>query len=762
MARTSNPQIRPGRPRRKMGIVRSILLRLVLWLIAMTVLGGAAGVFWIDYQIRDRFDNQLWEIPVHIYSRPFELYPGLSVSVEHLEKRLLGLGYRRVDSPKQAGEYAVGSSTMAVITRPFVFWDGPQESTPIQISLKGDRIDAIKHRKTDKPLAVVRLRPHLIGNLSDRQHEDRYLMRLDEFPPLLLSGLLAVEDKNFTNHYGVDLKAILRAFVANVLAGKIVQGGSTLTQQLIKNVYGRDDRTYSRKLLEIAMAVVLEYRLSKDEILEAYCNEVFLGQDGKRAVHGFGLGSRYLFGRPVSELNAAEIAQLVGMIKAPSSYHPVRNPQRAAERRKVVLSVMHREGLISDRDFDYYSKTPLDAESFKKSHSRQYASFVDIVVRQLKEKNSQLKLGESDYSVFTTMDIEVQRAAEKALTTQLALFEKQNGLPPGALDGAIVVVRPDDGQILAAAGGRNAFVGGFNRTVDARRPIGSLIKPVIYLTALSDPARWTLSSRITDEPVTYKTTDGKRWSPKNFDDEFVGDITMLNALAQSRNIPAVRVGMKIGVQKVAQNLSKLGVDYKVAVYPSMLLGAVELSPMDVAQVYQSLANYGYKIQLQAISTISENAREIINPANIGASSVVQASAALLSLYGMQEAVRSGTAKRLRQDFEAKLNLAGKTGTTDDFRDSWFVGISGNLLGVVWVGADDNRSTGLTGSSGALRVWSAMMKRLYQQPLTLSADGDFENVKIDLESGLRAISRCKQVRNMPFVRGSAPKEKARCQ
>ena len=724
--------------------------------------GVVVGFFWIDNIVRDRFDRQLWEIPVHIYSRSFELYPGLTITRDRLESRLRGLGYRHASAVEGAGEFRLNSESIDLVTREFTFWDGPQKSRSVRVKLNGSTIGSITDRRSSQSIPVLRLKPHLIGSLSQIQHEDRYLVRLSDTPKLLLATLIAVEDRRFMKHHGVDLRAILRASWANLTAGRIVEGGSTLTQQLIKNVYGRDERTYRRKLLEVAMALVVEYRLHKHEILEAYSNEVFLGQDGKRAIHGFGLGSQYLFGRPVSELNVAEVAQLVGMIKAPSSYDPIRNPERAKQRRTVVLNIMRSDGLISNQEYQKFVNFSLDVIPEHKRKKRDFASFVDVVLDRLSEKVNSSDLTRGDFSVFTTMDIEVQRAAERALSTELSAIEKSHGIPDGTLQGGIVVVRPDDGELLAVAGGRNSYVGAFNRAIDIRRPIGSLVKPFIYMTAFMQGKKWTLSTLVSDKPVTFKLKDGQKWSPKNFDEEFQGEITVLDALAKSRNVPAVRVGMKVGVESVADNLNRLGANLKGPIYPSMLLGAVELSPLQVAQIYQTLANYGYKIGLKAISTMSVNSRELTSTSSLQATPAVPADPTYLTMFAMQEAVVRGTGRRLLNSFSADLKIAGKTGTTNDFRDSWFVGISGNLLAVVWVGRDDNKSTGLTGSSGALHVWASMMKQLNLQALNLSSVREIDYVDIDLNSGLIAATGCTNVRSIPFLRGTAPRKRANCE
>ncbi len=731
-------------------------------MISLAVIGVIAGFLWIDYQIQERFDRQLWDIPVHIYSRSTEIYPGLPISADQLQRRLRGLGYRKVSRPELPGEFSRNRDVIDLVSREFQFWDGPRRSVSARIQINRGKVAQIADRKTGSGISLIRLKPVLIGSLSQLQHEDRFLQKLEDIPKLLLATLVAVEDRNFTQHHGVDFLAILRAAWANLTAGKIVQGGSTLTQQLIKNIYGRDERTYQRKLLEIAMALVVEFRLEKHQILEAYCNEVFLGQDGKRAIHGFGLGSQFLFGRPLSELNAAEIAQLVGMIKGPSAYNPLRNPKRAQKRRDLVLNIMSRDELISQDTLRKYVNAPLDLATSRKRIRREFTSFSDVLLRQLSDKISAEGLTEGDFSVFSTMDIEVQRAAEKSLAAELTAIERRRGIPAGTLEGAIVVIRPDDGEVLAVVGGRKVYAGMFNRALDAYRPIGSLIKPVVYLSAFMEDNKWTLGSLVSDKQFSYKTEDGNLWSPQNYDKEFLGDITILEALAQSRNVPAARVGTEIGVDSVAGNLRRLGIEVKGPIFPSMLLGTVELSPMQVVQMYQVLANHGYLTGLRVISAIADNSGEKSIQTKLRAQSVVPAEHAYLALFAMQEAISNGTGRRLMDHFPASLTLAGKTGTTDDYRDSWFVGISGNMLGVVWVGHDDNRPTGLTGSNGALVVWSSMMRQLNLQPLELGAGDLIEFVEIDPQTGNRAGSGCGKGHRIPFVKGTAPKRVSNCE
>lgn len=734
----------------------------MLWVAGLSLLAGVALFVWIDHTVQKKFSRQLWDIPVHIYSSAFEIYPGLTISSDVLKNRLLGLGYRRVTRLNGAGEFIPSRQSVELITRPFEFWDGPQPSRAVRVEFAGRRVSSIADKSSGgRQIPLLRLKPHLIDSLSQSRHEDRYLVSLDDMPRLLLETLIAVEDRRFVKHWGVDALAILRAAWSNFRAGGIVQGGSTLTQQLVKNVYDRDDPTYRRKLLEAATALVLEYRLDKRQILEAYCNEVFLGQAGKRAIHGFGLASQYFFGRPVSELNPNEIAQLVGMIKAPSSYNPQRRPEQAKERRKTVLKIMRQQKLIQNSDYERFAGSDLQLHSEIKRHRKEFATFIDVVFNQLSDRLDASDMTRGALSVFTTMDIEVQRAAEHALAEELAGIEKRADLPRDSLEGAIVVLRPDTGEILAIVGSRKPYFGTFNRATSARRQVGSLIKPVIYLTAFMNGRRWTHATMVSDTPVTYEIKGSRSWSPKNFDKEFLGKVTILEALAQSRNVPAAKVGMQVGLKRVAENLSRLGVNVESKVYPSMLLGALEMSPMDVARMYQVLANSGYQADFRTISAITADSRAISRTKSSKVRPVLPEDKAFLTMFGLQEVIRSGTGRSLLNTFGPELSLAGKTGTTDDFRDSWFVGLAGNMLAIVWVGRDDNKSTGLTGASGAMRVWANMMQRVNVQPLDLHPASNIRFVNIDLDSGLKATAGCARIRRVPFLNGTAPAGNASC-
>ena len=737
-------------------------MKLVFWTIILAAFGSSVAYIYLYHEVRKQFSGKLWEIPVHIYSNSFELYPNVQLASDRLEHRLQSLGYRKRTVAQNPGEYSVQEGVFNLVTRAFTFWDGHQKSKTVRLELKKERLASMVDSSSGQPINSLRLRPHLIGSLSQLTHEDRELLRIQEIPKLFLSTLIAVEDRNFASHYGVDFRGILRAAWANLKANRIVQGGSTLTQQLVKNVSEREERSYQRKLLEIATAFVLEQRLEKHEILEAYCNEVYLGQDGKRAIHGFGLGSHYFFGRPLAELDASEMALLVGMVKAPSSYHPLRNPERALKRRNVVLSVMREQNLLSEDEYFHAVRVPLNTISIEQRKSRNYGSYVDVVLRQMSKYLNEQEIANGNFAVYTYMDIEVQKAAERALSTEIEALEKRQKMQPGTLQGAIVVVQPDTGQLIALVGGRRGYIGMFNRALDAHRPIGSLIKPFVYLTAFANGSDYTLATLLVDEPVTIPTKNkDERWQPQNFDEDYLGNLTALEAISRSRNIPTVRLGLKVGLKQVANQLNRFGIQTRTPLYPSMLLGISELSPLRVTQYYQILANFGYRVGLRAISTIGRSAGIAEKPSPMQADSVISSEYVQLILFALQEVVKNGTGKSLLNTFSSDLKLAGKTGTTDDFRDSWYVGMAGNLLAVVWLGRDDNQPTGLTGASGALKVWASMMNQLDLRPFQLNISSQLEFAQIDLDTGLIASQNCRNVKRIPFVRGTAPTSISNC-
>jgi penicillin-binding protein 1B len=682
------------------------------------------------------------------------------MSAAQLSAELAALNYRygALDEP---GSYTREPSSIDLRSRPFAFWDGAQPSQHLRVVFSGDRIDQLQDLNSGEAVALARLDPLPIGGIYPAHNEDRLLVKLDLVPPALIQALIATEDRKFYEHRGIDPRAIVRALWANIRAAGAVQGASTLTQQLVKNFYLTSERTLRRKATEAVMALLLDAHYGKDEILEAYANEIYLGQDGDRAIHGFGLAAQFYFERPLEQLTLTQAALLVGLVKGPSYYDPRKHPNRALARRNLVLAGLAEQNVIGNDELLRAKTAALEVTARAPVGTSTYPAFLNLVHRQLRRDYSEDDLRSEGLRIFTTLDPRTQRAAEQTLAARLNAIEKQRRIPPNTLEGAAVVAAAENGEVLAVVGGRRAGYDGFNRALDAVRQVGSLIKPAIYLTALSRPERYTLVTRLDDSPLTWREPGVNEWTPQNYDKQFHGDVPLQTALAESYNVAAARLGLELGLPAIIDVTERLGVERRLAPYGSTLLGSVGLTPFEVAQMYQTLASGGFRTQLRAI-------REVLTPAGVplkryglAVAQTVDAAPTYLVTSALQEVVRRGTAKGLHDYLPASLNIAGKTGTTDDLRDSWFAAFTGDKLAVVWVGRDDNQPTGLTGASGALTVWGEMMATLDPEPLEPPLPETVERVNIDPQSGLRADSGCADAVELPFIRGSAPTETAPC-
>jgi penicillin-binding protein 1B len=682
--------------------------------VGATLAVGLYGVH-LDRVVRGKFEGQRWALPARVWARPLELYAGRRLSPDQFESELERLNYRAVASPQTQGQYQRLGDRFEVRTRPFRFWDGAEPERHLNISFADGQVATLTDADGGADPALVRLDAMLIASIYPTHNEDRVLVRRQDLPELLVKTLMAVEDRNFDHHLGVDPKGILRAAVSNFQAGAVVEGASTLTQQLVKNFYLSADRTFERKIKEAYMAFLLELHYSKDEILEAYANEIYLGQDGSRAIHGFGLASQFFFNLPLSELDAAKTALLVGMVQAPSSLDPRRHPEAAESRRNLVLDLMVRDGVISEAEAAKAKRTPLGVQDGGGRPAGYYPDFITLVRRQLQRDYRDEDLRSEGLNIFTTLDPLVQAAVERSLPKRLAELEKQRGMKAGTLETAAVVTSVEQGEVLAIAGGRQPGYAGFNRALDSVRSIGSLVKPPIYLAALSQPDRYTLTTSLSDRPVSLP--DGnKRWEPKNYDHKVNGSVQLHSALARSLNLATVNLGLSIGVKNVVDTLYKMGAQRRIRVVPSVLLGAVSMSPLEVAQVYQTIAAGGYRAPLRGIREVVDAQGRPLNRYPLAIEAVVDPKAAYLTTWAMQRVVSDGTAKWLGDQLPKGMTMAGKTGTTDEKRDSWYAGFSGDKVAVVWVGRDDYKPMGLAGGTGALRVWGDFMLKLDNEPL----------------------------------------------
>ncbi len=725
-------------------------------LFTLLVLVGLLLLF-LDVQIRHQFEGKRWAVPAKVYARPLELYAGSQLSIEDLKIELRGLGYQFVSKAAQPGQAAFSSSRVIISTRGFHFTDGHEPARRLVLDFNNQGLSGISDYQGND-LALVRLEPILIGGIYPLNNEDRDLIQLQEAPPGLIDALIAIEDRDFYDHHGISPKGIARAMVANIKAGAFVQGGSTLTQQLIKNFYLTSDRTLIRKLLEMPMAMLLELHYSKDEILEAYLNEVYLGQDGARAIHGFGLGAHYFFAQPIEELKLHQVALLAGMVKGPSYYDPRRHPERAKQRRNLVLRVLRDQGEITQEQYQQASSADLDVVKKGTLLKEAYPAFLDLVKRQLRRHYRDEDLSSEGLHVFTSLDPIVQKEAEQALTQTISQLE-QDYQKVNKLQGSMVVTDPQTGEVLSVIGDRNTRYKGFNRALDLQRPIGSLVKPAVYLAALEQG--YTLSTRLDDSPYSLSQPNGQTWKPQNFDKQSHSEVTLIEGLTHSYNISTARLGMEVGLDNVIDTMVRLGVRRDLDPYPSLLLGAQGLSPLEVATMYQTIAANGFQMPARSIRTVTDSEGNALSSYPFQLKQTVEAEDIYLLQTAMQEVTRSGTAASIYRTLPASINVAGKTGTSDDQRDSWFAGFSNNRLAVVWLGQDDNSPLPFTGSGGALRAWTRFMASQPLESFHAPTPETIEWLWVNEDNGYLSAAQCEDARQLPFIRGTAPQQKAAC-
>src|SRR5881394_3508884 len=692
---------------------RSRFKRFLRYAFLGLALVAAGFTLYLDMRVRSEFEGRRFALPARIYARPLEVHVGLHLARDDIEDELRELGY--ATAPRDApGWYVRGENQLEIAIRPFTFWDGAQPARRVRVAFDGGTVTSLIDAE-GKDLPLVRLEPIPIGGIYPAGNEDRLLVRLKEVPPSLVKQLLVTEDRNFYTHHGFDPRALARAVLS--LGSQRVQGGSTITQQLVKNFFLTPERTLSRKFTELLMAVLLEVHYGKEEILETYLNEIYLGQDRDRAIHGVGLAAQFYFGKELPHLNPAESALLVAMVKGPAVYDPRRHAARAIERRNLVLHEAKEQGYLTVEQYSTARAMPLGVVQKPVMGTTPYPAFVQLVHRQLRRDYDEKDLRSEGLRIFTALDPRVQTATERALATRLAQYDRDKRFGPPGMEGAAVVVDSQSGEIQAlVSSGRDPRYRGFNRAVDAARPVGSLLKPVVYLTALQEPAKYTLVTPIDDGPFVWKSRGAPDWEPQNYDKKFHGMVPLRTALAQSYNAATARLGTEIGMEKVLGTVKKLGVDRELKPFASTLLGAAEMSPLEVAQMYQTIASGGFRSPLRAIREVTTQEGKPLQRYALNVEQAFAAEPVYLITAAMQGVVREGTAQGLRNFIPADVNAAGKTGTTDEQRDAWFAGFTGDRLAVVWVGYDDNRPARLSGAATALPIWGDVMAALAPEPL----------------------------------------------
>ncbi len=709
-----------------LGAVGAVMLILTLW------------VFSLDRQIRQQFEGRRWTLPAKVYAQPLELYAGQALTADELQRELERLGYQRTTRLTRTGNFDRSEARIDLVSRPFRFADENRAQQTISVRFDGNRIERLWDAK-GQDVPVFRLDPLLIGSIYPTQGEDRIIVTPQETPALLPAALKTVEDRRFDTHFGIDPRGIARALWVDLRSGRFEQGASTLTQQLVRSYFLNNRQTVSRKLTEAVMAILLEVHYEKADLMNAYINEINLAQDGGRAIHGFGLASQFYFGKPLAELQLHEIALLVTVVRGANYYNPRRNPERALARRNLILDQLAEFKVVSADDAKRAKAKPLGLVSVAGKRSVYYPAFLDFVRRTLRRDYQEADLTEAGLTVFSTLDPKVQSQAETALVAQLERLDKNSKRKDTDLEGAVVVTAPANGEVLAMVGGRNVSYSGFNRALDAKRSMGSLAKPVVYLTAI-ESGRYNASTIINDTPVSLKLATGKMWTPQNYDRTTNGPVPMVRALAQSLNLATVNMGMDVGLGKIAKEFTKLGLQEEPQAVPAMLLGGVTTAPIEVAEVYTSLANGGFRTPLRAVRAVVDETGEALKAFPLEVTQVADPAAVYQVDRMMVEVMRRGTGASAAAKLGG-LVVAGKSGTSSDYRDSWFAGFSGSHVVVAWVGYDDNEPTRFSGSTGALPIWTQIMAGIdttsWDQPMP---DGLTET-QIEFASGLGVNDSC---------------------
>ncbi len=755
----------------KRGAASSPWLRRVgLVLLAVGFVGGLVSAHWLlglDRIVRSRFDGRRFSVPSRVYAAPKVIYTGADWERLDLDGWLARTGYREQTEagPLAPGQYRRLPGRLRVHLRGFDHPELPERDRRIEFRLDAGRVREMRDDK-GHPVDVVALEPEQISAFYDEDREQRDLVAMADVPEHLVDAIYAIEDRRFEEHNGVDLRRIAGALLANLRAGGIREGGSTLTQQLVKNFFLTPERTIRRKLTEAVMALLVEARYSKPQILEAYLNEIYMGRRGSTAIHGVGEASRFFFGKRVPDLSVEESALLAAVIQSPNAMSPHRHPERAKKRRDLVLSQMEEQGRISPELAEKARARGLNLAAIT-LESGQDRYFLDLLQRQLPEVYHEDLLAVEGLRIYSTLDTALQRAAVEHLRKGLAALEKQlpapkaaKGRKPPQLQGCLMAMRPQTGEILALVGGRDYGTSQFDRCTQARRQAGSVFKPIVYATALSrasGPAV-TLASFVPDEPIEVATPSGP-WRPLNFDRRYRGPVTVREALEDSLNVPAARLGQAVGIRRVVEMARKLGIESPLPAVPSLALGSAEVSPLEMATVYATFANGGLRPTPRSFTGLLDGQGIAQEQSPLaGSRRVLDAGTAYLTTSLLEGVVDRGTGAGIRSR-GLRGPIAGKTGTTDDENDLWFVGFTPELVVVVWLGYDEPRKIGVPSSRGALPIWADYLAAISGGQVRggFSRPREVESVEIDPMTGERALWGCPRSRPEYFLIGTAPVE-----
>jgi penicillin-binding protein 1B len=744
--------------------------------ILLTILLIAIYMMSLSKEIDRRFSGRPWDIPSRVYSDTTILYTGQTINFDLFVQKLVRLGYRNSDhAPEKQGEMSVSKNSIAVYLHDFNTPTYQQESKPVMINLRGGQITGIKDLKTNDSISLLELEPEELMLYFGPKWERRQFLSIRTLPPHIVHAILAAEDHDYYKHQGISIRGIVRAVVQNIRTGRISQGASTITQQVARMFFLNQEVTFRRKIKEQMIAVTLEFKFSKADILEIFINETNWGQQGSAAIVGLAEAARFYFDKKASDLSVNEAATLAVIIRNASYYSPYRNPEKLLAMRNMVLTAMHEEEWLDDEGLSEALAKPLGTVEYT-TRARHARYFTDYLTGQIAELYPLETLTGEGLSIFTTIDTQVQEAAEEALDRGLAGLEAadkrlRRNDPAESLQGAIVVMQPKTGYILAMAGGRNYGVSQYNRAVEAMRQPGSAFKPFVYVTALD---RLTTVSKLSNSPQTY-IIDGKPWIPKNFEEDAPSELTLREALAYSQNVAtvnmafsdgffwspdvtAINLSFVMGLKRLQDVAKAFHLFSTETPYPSMVLGAQELTPLMLARAYCVFAADGVLPFPLSVSSVVDEAGNVLERRHALIERVISPAKAYLMSDMLRSAVESGTGRSMRS-YGVDWPVAGKTGTTNETRDAWFVGYTPNILAVVWVGFDNNDPVHATGARAALPVWADLMKAL---PQYVSGEWFVEPPGIEKHtvcksSGLLAGECCPDTLEEIFLSENAPKE-----
>jgi len=717
------------------------------------------------HQVEARFSGRRWSIPSQIFSDVTLLYPGMRINRSLFEAKLRRLGYRAVSrTPRRKGEMRVKPGVIELFLHDLNLPEEARAGYAVRLEFAGPTLAALEPMTPGPSVPLVTLEPELLGSFFGPQREKRELIAIDRMPRHVTDAVLAAEDSRFYHHFGLDWRSIGRALLANIRSGGIRQGGSTITQQLAKNFFLTPERTFTRKLKEMLLALVIEARYDKATILEIYLNEIYFGQNGSVSINGIGEASRFYFDKPARDLTIGEAAVLAGLIKSPNTYSPYIDPERCRERRNAVLRAMQRHGWITAQEDAAARQAPVQPAGVNTHHSTP-AYFIDYLSGQLAELYAPEALASLGLSIYTTIDTQVQQAAETALTKGLARLEaampadRASASAAEPLQGAVVVLKPQTGAVLAMVGGRDYGLSQFNRITQARRQAGSTFKVFTYLAALED--NFTPISALSNEPRTYMV-DGKPWQPRNAGTLDTPVISLREALARSVNRATVDLAMRIGLDAVVRTAQSFGFSTPLKPFPSLALGAVDVIPLELARAYCVFPAAGLLPNPVGLRDVFDDRQQPLTRRHMTVRRVVSPARAFLMTSLMRSVVIHGTARGLA-DWGIQFPVAGKTGTTNDSRDAWFVGYTPDILILVWVGYDSGAPIHASGAGAALPIWAALARAIPHQitGADFSAPPGVEAVTICARDGFPALNGgCGETMTEWFPEGKVPEAAGR--